>query len=66
MVDVDRQLNAVLQQKQDLLNLLSENINLTIALKRRRLSVIDELFRDLKNDKEFLGFRLVDLTLPVL
>ncbi len=60
VVDVDRQLNAVLAQKQELLNLLSENINLTIALKRRRLSVIDELFRDWKNDKEFLGFRLVD------
>jgi len=60
VVDIDRQLNAVLSQKQDLLNLLSENINLAIALKRQRLKVLDELFGDWKNDNEFLGFRLVD------
>lgn len=59
-VEVDRQLRAVVSQKQELLNLLAGNVNLTIALKRQRLSVLDELFSDWKKESDFQQFLLVD------
>lgn len=59
-VEVDRQLRVVISQKQELLNLLAENVNLTIALKRQRLGVLAGLFSDWQKDNNFLEFRLVD------
>ncbi|MBU4236938.1 MAG: GHKL domain-containing protein [Proteobacteria bacterium] len=59
-VDVDRQLRAVVAQKQELLNLLAGDVNLAIAIKRQRLSVLDELFTDWKKESDFLEFLLVD------
>ena len=59
-VDVDRQLRAVVSQKQELLDLLAANVNLAIALKRQRLGVLDELFADWKKESGFQEFLLVD------
>lgn len=59
-VDLDRQLQAVVSQKQELLDLLAGDINLAIALKRQRLSVLDELFSDWQGESDFLDFLLVD------
>ncbi len=59
-VDINRQLRAVVAQKQNLLNLLAGNVNLSIALKRQRLSVLDELFADWKKESDFKEFLLVD------
>jgi len=59
-VEVDRQLRAVVTQKKELLNLLARNVNLAIALKRQRLSVLDELFSEWKKESDFQEFLLVD------
>ncbi len=59
-VEMDRQLRAVVSQKQELLNLLAGNVNLAIAVKRQRLSVLDELFSDWKKESDFQEFLLVD------
>lgn len=61
-VEVDRQLRAVVSQKQKLLDLLASNVNLAIALKRNRLEVLDELFSDWIMDNDFQEFLLVDQT----
>jgi len=59
-VEVDRQLRTVISQKQELLSLLAGNVNLAIALKRQRLSVLDELFSEWKKESDFEAFLLVD------
>lgn len=59
-VEIDRQLRTVISQKQELLSLLAGNVNLSIALKRDRLSLLDELFTEWKRDSDFREFILVD------
>ncbi len=58
--EVNRQLESNVFQKQQLLNLLVENVNLAIAIKRHRYTLLEELFESWKNFSGFLEFVLLN------
>ncbi len=59
-VEINRQLESIVLQKQELLKLFSENLNLSIAIKRERPDILEELFASWKQSSGFLEFLLAD------